>query len=307
MILCAVQVIEAQLIAAPFSATSYVLGPDDQVIIRVLDVDEFDGKPTTVDLEGFIDVPLIGHVKANGLTAEQLQAQLAVQLSKYIRAPNVTVTLEELKSQPVSVIGAVTQPGSYHLNGHNTLIQVLSEAHGLSQEAGDSIKITRHKEWGPIPLRQCTEDSTGRFYTASVDTKLLLQARDPAANVTIKPNDVVSVPRAEMIYVVGAVNKSGAFVLSQRESITVLQAVSMAEGLEKTAAGGRAKIIRNGGSGQRVEIQADVSKILSGEAPDLPLNANDILFIPNSAAKSATLRAIEAAIQLGTGVAIYRR
>lgn len=287
--------------------SGYVLGPEDRIVVRALDIDELDGKPTQIDVHGFIDVPLVGHVKAAGLTAQELQEQITQQLSKYVRAPSVTVTINDFESQPVSVIGAVAQPGIYHLNGQNFLIEVLSQAKGLSQDAGDMIDITRKKTWGPIPLSNCREDLTGGFYTASVDTKRLLEARDPSANFQLKPDDVIAVPKAEMVYVVGAVNKAGAFVLSQRQSISVLQALSMAEGLDKTAAGGRAKIIRHLEKDRRVELPADLNKILSGHASDPPLMANDILFVPNSGPKSASLRAIEAAIQVGTGVVIYRR
>lgn len=285
----------------------YVLGPEDRIVIRALDVDEFDGKTTQIDVHGFVDVPLIGHVRAAGLTAQQLQEQIRVLLSKYVRAPVVTVTVDDFVSQPVSVVGAVNQPGTYHLNGQNTLVEVLSQAKGLSPDAGNTINITRKQSWGSIPLPTCREDLTAAFYTASVDTRQLFDARDPSVNISIKPDDVLSVPKAEMVYVVGAVNKAGAFVLSQRESISVLQALSMAEGLDKTAAGNRAKIIRHLEKDKRVEVPANLTRILSGQASDLPLQANDILFVPNSGPKSASLRAIEAAIEVGTGVAIYRR
>jgi len=213
----------------------------------------------------------------------------------------------EFKSQPVSVVGSVLQPGVYKLTGENTLVQVLSQAQGLAEDAGNKINITREKAQGRIPLPGCAEDTTGKYYTATVDTKLLLDAKDPSANIVIKPNDVVSIPKAEMVYVVGAVNKSGAFVLSERASMSVLQAVSMAEGLDKTSSAGRSKIIRRGENNQRIEIPADLTKILAGKAPDLQLYPNDILFVPNSTPKSVSLRALEAAIQVGTGVAIYRR
>jgi polysaccharide export outer membrane protein len=156
-------------------------------------------------------------------------------------------------------------------------------------------------------LPGAAEDSTGQFYTATVDTKRLLDAKDPSANIVVKPNDVIAVPKAEMVYVVGAVLKSGAFVLNQRNSMSVLQALSMAEGLDKTSSAGRAKIIRREENNKRIEIPADLKKILAGQSPDMPLYANDILFVPSSTAKNVSLRALEAAIQVGTGVAIYRR
>ncbi len=283
------------------------------MVVKAVGVDEFDtkpedtNKPQEIDLRGYVDVPLVGHVKAAGLTPEQLEATITQQLSSYVRNPHVTVTVAEFKSRPVSIVGEVMDPGVYHLNGQDTLIQVLSQAKGLSDNAGNTINLTREKDQGPIPLPQCTEDKSGQFYTATVDTKRLFQARDPGANIKIKPNDVISVPKADLVYVVGAVNKAGGFVLSQTESMSVLQALSMAEGLDRTAASGRARIIHRDENNQRIETAVNLPKIFSGQAPDVPLYPNDILFVPNSAPKSVGLRAVEAAIQLGTGVAIYRR
>lgn len=292
------------------SGANYVLGAGDQIVIRAVGIDEFDDKGNTkgsqIDMRGYVDVPIVGHVHAGGLTVQQLEQAITEQLQKYVRDPQVTVTVTEYKSQPVSIIGSVMQPGVYHLTGQDTLVQVVSQAQGLAEDASNKITITREKGQGPIPLPGCAEDSTGRFFTATVNTKALLDARDPSANIKIKPNDVISVPKAEMVYVVGAVNKSGGFVLAEREDISVLQAISMAEGLQRTSAGTRAKIIRRSEHDQREEIPANVSNILSGKSPDIPLRANDILFVPTSAAKSASLRALEAAIQVGTGVAIYR-
>jgi polysaccharide export outer membrane protein len=288
---------------------NYVLGPGDTIIIRAVGIDEFSDKTDTklIDMRGFVDVPIVGHVKAAGLPVQQLEDTITKELQKYVRDPQVTVTVAEFKSQPVSVVGSVLQPGVYKLTGQNTLVQVLSQAQGLAEDAANKINITREKAQGRIPLPGSAEDSTGQFYTATVDTKRLLDAKDPSANIVVKPNDVIAVPKAEMVYVVGAVLKSGAFVLNQRNSMSVLQALSMAEGLDKTSSAGRAKIIRREENNKRVEIPADLKKILAGQSPDMPLYANDILFVPSSTAKSVSLRALEAAIQVGTGVAIYRR
>jgi polysaccharide export outer membrane protein len=134
-----------------------------------------------------------------------------------------------------------------------------------------------------------------------------MEAQNPAENIQVKPNDVITVPKADLIYVIGAVKKSGGFVLSERADISVLQALSMAEGLDRTAAAAKAIILRGGSSSpNRAEIPVDVKNILEGKGRDVPLLANDILFIPTSAAKSASIRALEAIIQAGTGAAIYR-
>jgi len=142
---------------------------------------------------------------------------------------------------------------------------------------------------------------------ANVDVRSLMEARTPQDNIQVKPQDVISVPRAELVYVVGAVKRAGGFVLSEREHISVLQALSMAEGLDRVASASHAKILRGSDDAARQEIQVDVTRILAGKSRDIQLFANDILFVPTSAPKSAGLRSLEAAIQLATGVAIYRR
>jgi polysaccharide biosynthesis/export protein len=288
------------------AASTYLLCPDDQVVIRALGVQELDGRPAKVDVLGAIDVPLTGNVKAAGLTVQELETRLEQDLKRYVVNPKVTVTLSEYHRDVVSILGAVSKPGVYQLSGVRTLVQVLSDAQGLTATAGNVIHITRDKAWGPIPLPDCTLDSSRRFYIATVSIKQLMDMRVPDAKIVIKPNDVLSIPVAETIYVVGAVRKSGGFILSEGKSITVLQAVSMAEGLDKGSAAGRAKIIRHAQSGDRAEIPTDLNKILSGHSPDVPLQPDDILFVPSSAAKQAGIRAMEAAIQITTGLAIYR-
>jgi polysaccharide biosynthesis/export protein len=289
------------------SALDYVLGPGDQIVIRALDVDEIDGKTAGVDFGGYVDIPLLGKFKAAGLTVANLEADLAKQFSKFVRDPHISVIVSEYRSQPVSVLGAVNTPGVINLAGPSTLMQVLSRAGGLRADAGNTIRITRRGR-GTIPLSSSSTDPSGNFTTAEIGVRDLLEAKNPEDNILIKPQDSISVPRGDLVYVVGGVNKAGGFVLNERESMSVLQAVSMAEGLDKTSAPKSAKIIRGETStSAKAEIPVDLSKILSGQAPDIPLRANDILFVPNSRAKSAAFRGLEAAIQLGTGVVVYRR
>jgi polysaccharide export outer membrane protein len=285
--------------------TKYVLGPGDNITIRASDVEELDGKSTTVDLRGYVDLPLLGSVRVSGYSVEDLQTQLNQQLSKYVNSPQVTVTVADYRSQPVSVFGAVNEPGVYSLTGDNTLVQVISKAKGLRNDAGGKIKITRGKEFGPIPLASAKVDPVTGYSTAEVDVKSLLAANNPQDNILLKPTDVVSVPKADVVYVIGAVHKAGGFVLDTHQDMSVLQAISMAEGLDRTSSPKKAKILRGGTTADRKEIPVDVKKILSGKSPDVALLANDVLFVPNSGAKSAAFRGIEAALQTGTGIAIF--
>ena len=143
---------------------------------------------------------------------------------------------------------------------------------------------------------------------AEINLKQLMEARNPAQNIQIRSNDVITVPRADLFYVLGEVHKPGGFTLRDKEHVTVLQALSMSEGLLRTAGGKHARILRADSSeAHRKEIPVNVSKILSGQSPDVPMQPDDILFVPNSAPKSAALRGLEAAVQAGTGVAIWGR
>jgi len=293
---------------APAPRSSYVLGPDDQLIIRALEAEEISEKPVRVDLSGYIRLPLVGRVKAEGLTVEELEAEITTRLEEFIKEPQVAISITEFRSQPVSVIGAVKQPGVHQLEGRKTLIEMLSLAGGLDADAGNAAKITRRLEYGRIPIANAKDDPTGQFSVAEVELDPVMRAQNPEENVLIQPFDVISVPRAELVYVIGQVKKAGGFVLRERESMTVLQALAMAEGLDRVSAPQAAKILRQApGGGQRTEIAVNVKKILEGKADDVAMQPQDILFVPVNAAKSAALRAVEAAIQVGTGVVVYRR
>ena len=292
--------------APPAPIAVYVLAPDDAVTIRVSNVEEIGAAPFVIDSRGNINLPRVGRIHAAGLTAEQLEEVIAGRFKEYLQAPDVTVTTTGFRSQPVSVLGAVNVPGVHQVLGRKTLFEVLSQVGGLRADAGNSIKITRRKEWGPIPLPSAVPDASGEFSVAEVNAKSVMEATNPQENIVVKPYDVISVPKADMVYVIGAVKKPGGYMLSERTNVSVLQAMAMSDGLDRFAAPKNAKILRaTPGNGSRTEIPVDLQKIMSTKGNDVPLMADDILFIPTSAAKSATLRSIEAAIQIGTGLALY--
>ncbi len=296
------------LVGAEDRPSGYVLGADDQLTVHALDVEEIGDRPLRVEMNGTLRLPLIGRIQASGRTAEQLEADIAARLRAYVKDPQVTVSVVEYRSQPVSVLGAVASPGVYQLQGRKTLFELLSMAGGLRQDAGHTIKITRRREWGALPLAGAANDSTGAYTVADLSVRSVMEASNPRENVLVCPNDVISVPRAEMVYVVGAVRRSGGFVLNEREHMTVLQALSLAEGLERTAAAKRARVLKPAVAAERrTEVPIDLRRIIAGKSADVPLAAGDILFVPDSTAKSATLRGLEAAVQIGTGVAIWRR
>jgi len=284
----------------------YTLGPGDQITIWALGAEEITDKPYRVDAKGDLDLPLVGRLHAGGLTIPELKGELIERLKVNVQEPSVSVNLIETKSQPVSILGAVNTPGIQQMQGDKTLFEAISLAGGVRPEAGSSIKVTRQMAWGRIPLASAHDDETGRFSVAEVKLKSILEARNPQENIQIRPNDVISVPRAEMVYVIGEVNKSGGYVLNDNENVSVLQALSLAGGLNRTSSPGNARILR-GREGKRVEIAVNLKRILSGKAADVPLEGDDILFVPNSASKNVAMRVLETGISVGTGIVIWRR
>jgi polysaccharide biosynthesis/export protein len=294
-------------ITASLAAQDYVLGPDDQVKIWALGFEEITDKPVRVDPTGFIDIPMLGRLKAVGLTTAQLETALIEQMKKSVRQPQVSVEIVEFGSQPVSVIGAVNMPGVHQLRGRKTLAEMLSMAGGLRIDAGSSIKITRELVWGPIPLKTAAPDATGKFTTGDIKTTDLLVAKNPADNILIRPHDVITVPVAESIAVIGAVRKPGTFLLNNRPTVSALEALSLAEGLGPTPQPQNARILRpdNGGIGRK-EIPVNLQKILAGKAEDIALRPNDILLVPTSMPKKAGMKAAEAVLSAAVGMAIWR-
>ena len=300
------------IIVAPLDETSlqsYTLGPEDKLTVKVLDLEEISDKDTyRVDMRGNLNLPVAGRVHVSGMTVEQAEAEVEKRLGSVLQDPEVTISVSEFRPQPVSVLGAVRNPGVVQVVGRKPLYEVLSLAGGLNADAGNTIKVTRAKQYGPLPLSNAVDDTTGQYRVAELSVRDVMNAKSPEQNIAIAPHDVVSVPKADLIYVIGCVKKSGGFTLSEREKISALQALSLAEGLDRAAASSKAKILRSVcNSDNRIEIPVNLKKILAGKSGDIPLLANDILFVPTSAAKNAALRGLESAIYIGTGIAIYRR
>ena len=153
-------------------AASYVLGPDDEITIRALHADEITDKPFRVDPLGYLSLPIIGRVRAGGLTVEQLAHEVSSRLNSFIREPEVSIRVTEFRSQPLSVLGAVKNPGVYRLRGRTTLIEALSSAGGLEPDSGGTIHITRQSECGTVPLDNAQPDPSGRFSTPTIDYAL---------------------------------------------------------------------------------------------------------------------------------------
>ena len=287
--------------------SSYVLGPDDQINIRALDAEEISDKPVRIGLDGIINLPLVGRLMAGGLTTEQLEGELETRLKPYVKTPHVAVAVTEMHSQPVSVMGAVNTPGVHQLQGHKTLVEMLSMAGGLKPDAGYSVKISRRIERGPIPLPGAAQDSSGQYSVAEVPLRDITDATNPAANIAIMPEDVITVPTADMVYVIGDVNKPGNIVLGGANTVSVLQALAAAGGFGRTAKPKECRIMRVvPGSTTRQEVKIDLKAALEGKTNDVAMQPSDILFVPSSIKKDVALRTLEAMVASGPAAIIYR-
>lgn len=291
------------------SDAGYVLGPEDAISVHVLDLPEVDNTGAIhIDQEGNVRLPLVGRIHVSGLRVDQVEKEIKGRLSQIMNSPEVTVSVAEFRSHPVSVLGSVRNPGVYQVTGQKALYEVLSLAGGLNEAASNHVKVTRPVAAGRLPLADCVLDPSGKFYVGEVDVRDVMDAKNPDENIAVLAGDVITVPKADLVYVVGAVRRPGGFPLAEKETISVLQAVSLAEGLDHAAGAKKARILREAEPGaERKEIVVNVEEILDGHAKDISLRSNDILFIPTSLAKNASVKALETAIQLGTGLAIWGR
>ena len=313
MLTLAVVYVAAQqpAVTATQTVSGYVLGPDDEIMIRGIEAPEFAGKPdkpVLIGTNGNITLPMIGRVKAGGLTVEQLEVELTTRFKAFIQEPQISVTVTEFRSQPVSVFGAVTKPGVVQLRGGQTLYEVLSMAGGPRDTAGSILTVTRPRQSGEIPLPGAKVDPTGQFSSVELNVQEILEGKNPAANIEIKPNDIISVSEASTnkVYVVGDVQHGGAFTLGGQRSVSVLQALAQAGGLGRTAKPDKARIVRQvAGEPKLREIPINVQQILSGKAEDIALGPSDVLVIPTSSRKMFTTTYLPAIFSAAVAAAIY--
>jgi polysaccharide export outer membrane protein len=292
---------------APALSADYVIGPEDVLDIDIFDVPEL-SKTVRVANDGTISLALLGHVRAAGLTTTQLREELESKWSQtYLENPQVSVFVREFHAQPVSLIGAVEKPGLYQLTAPRTLIEVLSMAGGLAKRttapAGRTLIVTRKEGFGDLQpvegMRLVAPDKL------EIQVRKLLYSRESALNIEIKPLDTISVSKADIVYVMGDVKRPTGILMEDRETLTVLQALAVAEGLNRTASKKGARIIRKMEDGTRMEIPVNLDKVLKGKEQDIELAANDVLFVPDSKGKYAVFRGIEATIATVSGVIIW--
>jgi len=244
----------------------------DLLHITVFDVPEMT-QDVRIGAQGEAQLALIGNIKLAGLTGEEAAQAIARELRSrnLLLSPQVNVLIKEFASQGVSVIGEVQHPGVYQVLGARSVLDVISMAGGLNNVADSRITVKRR--------RGSEQTITVKLKTDDPDTSLI-------NNVQIYPGDLIVVPRAGIVYVLGDVNRPGGFVMQDSGKITLLQALAQAGGASKSASLNKAVLMRKNAQGYAT-TRLHVGKIEKGEDPDLELRPNDVLFVPNNRLKNA--------------------
>lgn len=290
------------------SATmDYLLGPGDQIslIVSGLD-DQFSERTFRIDASGNVTLPLVGRIHASGLSTAALEADLQGKLVNFLKDPRVVVNIAAFGSEPISVLGAVKNPGIIQLQGRKNLFEVLAMAGGLQPEAGYVVQVSRPLTNGIIPISDVRIEPSAALSIASIRVKDIFNVADAGENIEIRPGDAISVPKAGIVYVLGSVSKPGGYPLNENESLSALQVLALAEGLQVTAAGSKAEVLHLlPGTSTRTETPVDLNGLMTGKAADVQLRAQDILFVPGSKAKRAGLRTIDAIVNAATYSTVY--
>jgi polysaccharide export outer membrane protein len=265
----------------------YLLGPNDQILVRVPQEEQINERPFRIDPEGFVTLPVAGRVRAEGLTVQALEAAISGRLREYIRDPLVSITVVQFRSEPVFFLGAFRNPGIYPLQGRRTLVEMLAAAGGIQANASRRLKVTRRSEYGPIPLSTAIEDPERKISTVEISLQSLTESINSSEDLILQAYDVVSIDRSERVYVTGEVTKVSAIELGERSSISVAQAITEAGGFTTTAVRGKARVLRPVlGTSRRAEFTIDLKRIFEGKDIDFPLLPNDVLYVSRASAKA---------------------
>ncbi len=273
--------------AARFSQ-DYLLGPGDVIEVTVFGIEDLKGKQLTLDSEGRISLPFINVVQLMGLTSRESEIKIGTLYeASVMKNPQVAVTVKDYRSQFINVLGAVFKPGTYQLTRRAFLVDALAMAGGLLAEKAESKAFVHRAGMATATQAEIVAD-VAKKESLEIDLVQLLEKGDISLNVPIYAGDVVSVPeRVERFYyVLGDVNKGGAFEIRRGEAITLSKALASAGGLMGTAKAGKSVIIRQNEDGSTKQIPVDVKKLLQGKTEDMVLADNDVVFVPGSTTKT---------------------
>jgi polysaccharide export outer membrane protein len=280
--------------ASPNNLPIQKIGCDDLVAVSVYGSPELT-RTIRVTQDGYIRLPMLKRrIPAKGLLPAELEESIALALveGELIVDPFVTVTVAEYHSRPVSVVGAVRSPVTFQALGTVTLLDALARAGGFTPDAGTEILLSRHSV--------ADDGQTMTTLVQRIPVKTLIDAADPEVNVKLNGGEEIRVPEAGKVFVLGNVKKPGAFVARDGTNTTVLKALAVAEGLTPYA-GKQAYIYRREASGTKNEISVELKQIMNRKSPDVPLMADDILYIPDAKGTRATFAALEKLLIFGSG------
>ena len=270
------------------------IGNDDLLGITVYDAPELT-RTVRVDANGDIRLPMLRqHIQAAGLYPADLETSVTAALSEehVLVDPVVTVTIAEIRSRPISVVGAVRTPVTFQASGLVTLLDAISQAGGFAENAGPEILVSQKAIAG------------GEIHTDLVRIPVsgLIDAVNPSLNLVLHGGEEVRVPEAGKFYVLGNVHRSGAFSIANGPQSSVLKALAMAEGLDHFS-GHTAYIYRSDSSRTgKQEIAIELKKIMDRKSPDVPLLANDILYVPEATGRKAALTTLDRISMIGASV-----
>jgi polysaccharide export outer membrane protein len=330
---------------ARLSPHDYVIGNGDLIDIEVFDVKEL-SREVRVSQTGSIGIPLVPvRLHVGGLTEVQTEQKITevLEANGLVSHPQVSVSVKERKSKPITVVGAVMHPMVYQADRPVTILEVLAEAGGIANDAGDTLIVTRPSQDPPADSQEppaigpedptppttqkestqavaapaesaSTTDSASApdeppplGNTITINLNELMESGNATNNIILRAGDIVTIPHAGIAYILGAVNKPGGFVMANdRSQMSSLKLLALSGGLTRTAKRERAVIIRKDSQGQQHEIAVDLKKVLERTSEDVHLQPSDILYVPDSASKQAMYRALEFGLALGAGVALYR-
>lgn len=280
----------APSVGASFLPVAYPLqiSAGDLLDVNVFDTPELSSK-LRVDARGEVALPVAGELSVSGMTAGQAGHAIEARFRQadVLKEPHVIVTVLEYSTQGVTVYGEVKNPGVYPLLGAHGVLDLISAAGGVTPNAGKAVTVT-HREDPNHPVIVNIESKPGS--TA-------------AFNVDVRPGDIITVSRAGIVYVLGDVGKPGGFLIENNDRLTVMQAIALAQGTNRTASLNHAKLIRKTETGLE-EMPVPLGKMLANKTPDEPLADGDILFVPVSSAKH-TLVVAESILPAAAAAAVY--
>lgn len=249
----------------------FKIGAKDLLEISVFGLEELN-RTVRVSEEGKISLPLLGEIQVGGLTKTELEKKISQLLEEeYLQNPQVTVFIKEYQSKRVFMLGAVGKPGPYELLGRQTLLHLISQAGGLTNDAGDEIIIIRK-----------LQDGTNTSFRIPIDD-LILEG-DTELNIPLEPDDIVNIPadKAVFVYVFGQVRNPGALEVKKSNMPTLLRAIAQAGGFTDRASKSGVIIKRIDQEGKETQIKVNVKDIIKGKRKDIPLKENDLVYVPES-------------------------